>query len=66
MSWIVPWVAAAFALFGLALLPVAAFLGVTPQSDDVLNGAQTSLVVAALLFLSYMFVGMIREFARTK
>ena len=66
MSWIVPWIAAAFALFGLALLPLAAFLGVTPTSDDVLFGAETCLIVAVVLFLGYMAVGFVKEFAQTK
>jgi hypothetical protein len=66
MSWIVPWIAAAFALFGLALLPLAAFLGVTPRSDDVLFGAENCLILAVVLFLGYMAVGLVREFAQTK
>jgi hypothetical protein len=66
MSWIIPWIAAAFALFGLALLPLAAFLGVTPRSDDVLFGAENSLILAVLIFLGYMTVGLVKEFAQTK
>ena len=66
MSWIVPWIAAAFALFGLALLPLAAFLGITPTSDDVLFGAENSLILAVVIFLGYMAVGLVKEFAQTK
>lgn len=62
MSWLVPWIAAAFALFGLALLPLAAFLGVTARSDDVLDGAQNCLIIAAVLFLGYVVAVLGKEF----
>ncbi len=60
----VPWIAAAFALFGLALLPVSAFIGVSATSDDVLDGAQNSLIVAAVLFLGYVAVVLGKEFVQ--
>lgn len=63
MSRIVPWIAAAFALFGLVLLPVAAFIGVSPMSDEVLDGSQNSLIVATILFLGYVVVALGKEFA---
>ena len=66
MAWLVPWIAAAFALFGIALLPVAAFIGVNPRSDDVLNGAQNSLIIAAVIFLSYVVVVLGKEFLQFK
>jgi hypothetical protein len=62
MSWLVPWIAAAFALFGIMLLPIAAFIGVAPRSDDVLNGAQNCLIIATLIFLSYVVVVLGKEF----
>ncbi len=62
MFWLAPWIAAAFALFGLALLPVAAFIGVNPKSDDVLDGAQNCLIIAAVIFLSYVVVVLGKEF----
>jgi hypothetical protein len=62
MSRIVPWIAAAFALLGIALLPVAAFIGVSPKSDDVLDGAQNCLITAAVLFLSYVVAVLGKEF----
>ena len=62
MVWLAPWIAAAFALFGLALLPVAAFIGVNPKSDDVLDGAQNCLIIAAVIFLSYVVVVLGKEF----
>ena len=63
MSRIVPWIAAAFALFGIALLPLAAFIGVSPTSDDVLDGSQNSLIIATILFLGYVVVALGKEFA---
>jgi hypothetical protein len=62
MSWLVPWIAAAFAVFGIALLPVAAFIGVSPRSDDVLDGSQNCLIVATVIFLSYVVVVLAKEF----
>ena len=62
MSWLVPWIAAAFALFGIALLPLAAFVGQNPRSDDILDGAQNCLIIAAVLFLGYVFVVLGKEF----
>ena len=64
MSRFVPWVAAAFALFGFALLPISAFIGVTAKSDDVLDGAQNCLITAAVLFLGYVVVVLGKEFAQ--
>jgi len=65
MSWLVPWIAALFALFGIVCLPVAAALGVTPMSDEVLDAAQVSFITAAVLFLGYMAIGLVREFMQT-
>ena len=62
MSWLVPWIAAAFAPFGIALLPVAAFIGVNPRSDDVLDGAQNCLIIGAVLFLGYVVAVLGKEF----
>lgn len=62
MSWIAPWIASAFALFGLSLLPVAAFIGVNPSSDDVLDGAQNCLIIAAVIFLGYVVAVLGKEF----
>lgn len=62
MGWLVPWIAAAFAAFGIALLPVAAFIGVNPRSDDVLDGAQNCLIIAAVLFLGYVVAVLGKEF----
>lgn len=62
MSRVVPWIAAAFALFGVVLLPISAFIGVTERSDDVLNGAQNSLITAAILFLGYVVAVLGKEF----
>lgn len=62
MAWLVPWISAAFALFGIALLPVAAFIGVNPRSDDVLDGAQNCLIIAAVLFLGYVVFVLGKEF----
>ena len=62
MSWLVPWIAAAFAALGIALLPIAAFIGVDAKSDDVLDGAQNCLIIAAVLFLGYVVVVLGKEF----
>jgi len=62
MSRLVPWIAAAFALFGIVLLPVAAFIGVNPRSDDVLDGAQNCVIIAVVLFLGYVVVVLGKEF----
>lgn len=62
----VPWIAAAFALLGLFLLPLAAFIGVSATSDDILDGAQNSLIVATILFLGYVFYVLGKEFLEFK
>ena len=62
MTWLAPWVATAFALFGVGCLFLAAILGVTPASDEVLDAAQVSFITAAVLFLGYMGLGLVREF----
>ncbi len=64
MSRVVPWIAAGFALFGIALLLVSAFIGVSAKSDDVLDGAQNCLIVAAIIFLSYVVVVLGKEFSQ--
>jgi hypothetical protein len=66
MGWLVPWISAAFGLFGIALLPVAAFIGMNPRSDDVLDGAQNCIIVAIVLFLGYVVVVLGKEFLEFK
>ena len=62
MSSLAPWIAAALAFLGIICLPVAAFLGVTPASDYVLDAAQISFILATVIFLGYMAIGLVKEF----
>lgn len=66
MAWLAPWVAAAFALFGAGCLTLSAFLGVTAVSDEVLDAGQVSFITAAVIFLSYMALGLLREFMQMR
>lgn len=66
MAWLAPWVAAAFALFGTACLALSAFLGVIAVSDEVLDAAQVSFITAAVIFLSYVGLGLLREFMQMR
>ncbi|MEI9806120.1 MAG: hypothetical protein WDN48_19350 [Pseudolabrys sp.] len=59
------WIAAAFAALGVVCLPISAYLGVTPASDLWLDGAQIYFVLAIVIFLSYMAIGLVREFLNT-
>lgn len=65
MSTLTPWVAAVLALIGIACLPTAAVLGVTPASDYVLDAAQISLVLATVIFLGYIAIGLVIDFRRS-
>jgi hypothetical protein len=62
MSPLPPWIAAILALFGAACLPVSAALGITSTSDYVLDAAQISFILAAIIFLGYMAIGLVIEF----
>lgn len=66
MAWLVPWIAAAFALFGFGCLVLSAFLGVTARSDEVLDAAQVSFITAAVIFLGYIGLGLLREYLQTR
>jgi hypothetical protein len=66
MAWLAPWIATAFALFGAACLTLSAFIGVTARSDEVLDAAQVSFITAAVIFLGYMGIGLLREFLDTR
>ena len=65
MSSLAPWVAALFALVGIACLPVSAFLGVTQASHYVLDAAQIFFILAAVIFLGYVAISLVIEFAQS-
>ena len=60
-----PWIAVLLAMFGLACLPLAAFLGVGKFGDYALDAAQICLIVAVIFFLAYVAVGLVQEFRQT-
>ena len=65
MSSLAPWIAAVLALIGIACLPVSAFLGVTEASHYVFDVAQISFILAAIIFLSYVAISLVIEFAQS-
>jgi hypothetical protein len=56
-----PIIAAVLAVVGGLLLTVSAFLGVTPFADWTMFGAETCLVLAAIVFLGWFFAGCVEE-----
>jgi uncharacterized membrane protein YtjA (UPF0391 family) len=66
MSLLAPRIAAVLASVGIVCLLIAALLGVTPMSDDVLDVAEVSFVLATIIFLGYITIGLANEFAQSQ
>jgi hypothetical protein len=62
--WI-PKFAAVLGIVGVILLFASAVLGATSLADWILDAAQAFIVFAALLFETYVFIGILRDALRS-